>query len=294
MVAFPSICNDIDTHYDGDNTDRLVTLLEDSTVGSGVSHDISSPVMAAVMQSMGESSDNTHEDRERSIALDEVMKQTMMNEYDECAMTRNAIFVTPMDQTKRDLRTRHVDNGRETNIDAHDDKRSVTYNEYQRLPRRAAARKALERSRLAFEDASKADILKSHTRKTKSKVEKTRQAAMNTRQSKPYDDLIDPNLPADQIRKLRRLLSNRQSARKARLRRQEQVQELESALEESGKIIARLEMNLAEAHAKQIRVNEENMNLRNEVERLQTVLQGAFDDKSHDIPFDSMGLLDAC
>lgn len=293
MIAFHSMCNDIETQYDGDDTDRLVTLLEDSAVGSGVSQDISSPVLAAVMQSMGESSDNTHEDRDRSTTRDEVMKQTMINESAECAMA-NAVLVAPMDHTDQEVRARYVNTGRvKKNIDIHNDKKNVISNEYKRLPRRAAARKALERSRLAFEDASKAEILKSRTRKTKSKAVKTRDDAMNSRQSKPYDDQIDPNLPADKIRKMRRLLSNRQSARKARLRRQEQMQELESALEESSKMITRLEMDLAEAHARRIRVDEENMNLRNEVERLQTVLQmqGPFDEKSHGVPFESMGLL---
>lgn len=291
MIAFHSICNDINTQYDGDDTDHLVTMLEDSAVaGSGVSQDISSPVLAAVMQSMGESSDDTHEDRDRSTARGEVMRRTMINESSERAMAANSIFVAPMDHLGQDVRDRLVDNGLEKNTG---NIKNVSKNVQRRLPRRAAARKALERSRLAFEDASNAEILKSNTRKGKSKTMKARYDAMNPRQSKPYDAMIDPNLPADQVRKLRRLLSNRQSARKARLRRQEQVQELETALEESSKVIARLEMDLAESHANRIRVSEENINLRNEVERLQTVLhmQGAFDKTSHDVPFDSMGLL---
>jgi hypothetical protein len=292
MIAFHSICNDIDTQYDGDDTDRLVTMLEDSAVaGSGVSQDISSPVLAAVMQSMGESSDDTHEDRDRSTAArGEVMRRTMINESSECAMAANAVFVAPLDHIGQDVIDRLGDNNLEKNTY---DMKNVSKNVHQRLPRRAAARKALERSRLAFEDASNAEIVKSNTRKGKSKKMNARDDGMNPRQSKPYDDMIDPNLPADQIRKLRRLLSNRQSARKARLRRQEQIQELETALQESSKVIARLEMDLAESIANRIRIGEENMNLRNEVERLQTVLhmQGAFDEKSHDIPFDSMGLL---
>ena len=291
MIAFHSICNGIETPYDGDDTDRLVTLLEDSAiVGSGVSQDISSPVLAAVMQSMGESSDDTHEDRGGSTARGESMKQTMINESSECALAANAVSVAPLDHLRPDVIHRLGNNGLEKNTD---DMKNVSENGHQRLPRRAAARKALERSRLAFEDSSNAEILKANARKRKSKTMKARDDSTNPRQSKPYDDMIDPNLPADQIRKLRRLLSNRQSARKARLRRQEQIQELETALEESSKVIARLEMDLAEAHANRIRVGEENMNLRNEVERLQTVLhmQGAFDEKSHDIPFDSMGLL---
>ena len=47
-----------------------------------------------------------------------------------------------------------------------------------------------------------------------------------------YDDLIDPSLPPEEIRRLRRQLSNRESARRSRRRRQTQLSSLEVQLEQ--------------------------------------------------------------
>ena len=52
----------------------------------------------------------------------------------------------------------------------------------------------------------------------------------------------DPNLPAEEIRRLRRMLSNRESARRSRRRRQTQMSSLEQELEQ---------LRTGEAHALQ-------------------------------------------
>lgn len=52
------------------------------------------------------------------------------------------------------------------------------------------------------------------------------------REKKSYDDLIDPNLPPEEIRRMRRMLSNRESARRSRRRRQTQMSTLEQELEQ--------------------------------------------------------------
>lgn len=52
------------------------------------------------------------------------------------------------------------------------------------------------------------------------------------RERKSYDDQIDPGLPIDEVRRLRRMLSNRESARRSRRRRQTQLSTLEEELEQ--------------------------------------------------------------
>ena len=52
------------------------------------------------------------------------------------------------------------------------------------------------------------------------------------REKKSYDALIDPSLPPEEIRRLRRMLSNRESARRSRRRRQTQLSTLEVELEQ--------------------------------------------------------------
>jgi hypothetical protein len=49
-------------------------------------------------------------------------------------------------------------------------------------------------------------------------------------QRKAYDALVDPQLPPDEVRRVRRMLSNRESARRARQRREQQVSVLEGEL----------------------------------------------------------------
>lgn len=52
------------------------------------------------------------------------------------------------------------------------------------------------------------------------------------REKKSYDALIDPGLPIEEVRRLRRMLSNRESARRSRRRRQTQLSGLEEELEQ--------------------------------------------------------------
>ncbi len=52
------------------------------------------------------------------------------------------------------------------------------------------------------------------------------------REKKSYDTLIDPSLPIEEVRRLRRMLSNRESARRSRRRRQSQLSGLEEELEQ--------------------------------------------------------------
>lgn len=69
------------------------------------------------------------------------------------------------------------------------------------------------------------------------------------RQKKDYDHMIDPSLPPDQIRRLRRMLSNRESARRSRRRRQTQVSGLETELEEVRRQVARLSAELERSNS---------------------------------------------
>jgi len=71
-----------------------------------------------------------------------------------------------------------------------------------------------------------------------------RRATRVRQQSKPYDSLVDPKLPREEVRRLRRTLSNRESARRARKRRSDQISALEAELEDSKKQISDLQKAL--------------------------------------------------
>jgi len=65
------------------------------------------------------------------------------------------------------------------------------------------------------------------------------------RQSKPYDAYVDPNLPANEIRRIRRVLSNRESARRSRKRKACQISGLEGELQEERAYSSKLEAELS-------------------------------------------------
>lgn len=69
---------------------------------------------------------------------------------------------------------------------------------------------------------------------------------VRTLQRKTYDAMIDPDLPPDEIRKLRRVLSNRESARRSRKRKALQISTLEEELQEAHAVIAQLREELGE------------------------------------------------
>uniref|UniRef100_A0A1D2A6I0 BZIP domain-containing protein n=1 Tax=Auxenochlorella protothecoides TaxID=3075 RepID=A0A1D2A6I0_AUXPR len=69
------------------------------------------------------------------------------------------------------------------------------------------------------------------------------------RQKKEYDALIDPDLPPEQVRRMRRMLSNRESARRSRRRRQTQVSGLEEELDGVRAQVARLSAELERSNS---------------------------------------------
>jgi len=96
----------------------------------------------------------------------------------------------------------------------------------------------------------------------------------HTLQRKPYDTLIDPSLPADEVRRLRRVLSNRESARRSRKRKAAQIITLEDELLEARAHSAKLEDDLEEAkHSVQV-LDAERQRLAAEVARLQGLMAG--------------------
>jgi hypothetical protein len=64
---------------------------------------------------------------------------------------------------------------------------------------------------------------------------------------KPYDSLVDPTLPPEEIRRIRRILSNRESARRSRKRKATQIAALEDELMEVRMAATELETELIEA-----------------------------------------------
>lgn len=73
---------------------------------------------------------------------------------------------------------------------------------------------------------------------------KVRRASSTRQQCKTYDSLVDPKLPREEIRRLRRTLSNRESARRARKRRNDQITALQSELADSRNRIVDLQKAL--------------------------------------------------
>ncbi|EFN51995.1 hypothetical protein CHLNCDRAFT_139516 [Chlorella variabilis] len=92
------------------------------------------------------------------------------------------------------------------------------------------------------------------------------------REKKSYDALIDPSLPIEEIRRLRRTLSNRESARRSRRRRQTQVSSLETELEALKTDNERLEFELSQTSSAAHQLAAEKAALLAEVERLRVQL----------------------
>jgi bZIP transcription factor len=66
-------------------------------------------------------------------------------------------------------------------------------------------------------------------------------------QRKSYDALVDPTLPPEEVRRIRRILSNRESARRSRKRKATQISALEDELMEVRMAATQLENELIEA-----------------------------------------------
>ena len=103
-------------------------------------------------------------------------------------------------------------------------------------------------------------------------------------QRKTYDALVDPTLPPDEVRRLRRILSNRESARRSRKRKASQVSTLEDELAEARVTISELEVDLNSAVQTAQALDVERTALRQEVASLRRRLQGVLE--AHDAPID--------
>ena len=98
-------------------------------------------------------------------------------------------------------------------------------------------------------------------------------------QQKPYDGLVDPDLPPQEVRRLRRILSNRESARRSRKRKASQVSALEDELAEAKAVAGDLESELVHALKTVHSLETQRGQLLNEVERLRRRL-AAYEDQS--------------
>jgi hypothetical protein len=97
-------------------------------------------------------------------------------------------------------------------------------------------------------------------------------------QRKSYDALVDPTLPPEEVRRIRRILSNRESARRSRKRKATQMSALEDELMEVRLAATELENELIEALTTARGLEIERSKLAAEVDMLQrkvAVLEGA-------------------
>lgn len=93
--------------------------------------------------------------------------------------------------------------------------------------------------------------------------------------AKEYDNLVDPSLPPDQVRRVRRMLSNRESARRARARKEAQVAALEGELAAVRQEQDQLRDDLAQAERCARSMAEERSRLAAEVVALRAQLEAA-------------------
>ena len=90
---------------------------------------------------------------------------------------------------------------------------------------------------------------------------------------------MDPDLPPQEVRRLRRILSNRESARRSRKRKASQVSALEDELAEAKAVAGDLESELVHALKTVHSLETQRGQLLNEVERLGRRL-AAYEDQS--------------